>query len=75
MKTFKTIRQVEKVGFKNCLYSNTKTSENFLNEKNVKITERDHTFKGFTSTYNVVILITSLKNYNFKILNLQVKVS
>ena len=31
-------------------------SENFLNEKNVKITKRKDAFKGFTSTYNVEIL-------------------
>ena len=31
-------------------------SENFLNEKNVKITKRKDAFKGFASTYNVEIL-------------------
>ena len=28
-------------------------SENFLKEKNVKITKPEHAFKGFASTYNV----------------------
>ena len=31
-------------------------SENFLNEKNVKITKREYAFRGFASTYNVEIL-------------------
>ena len=31
-------------------------SENFLNEKNVKITKRKDAFKSFASTYNVEIL-------------------
>ena len=31
-------------------------SEDFLNQKNVKIAKREHAFKGFTSTYNVEIL-------------------
>ena len=31
-------------------------SENFLDEKNVKITKRKDAFKGFASTYNVEIL-------------------
>ena len=31
-------------------------SENFLNEKNVKITKREHTFKNFSSIYNAEIL-------------------
>ena len=38
------------------LYSETKKSEKFLNEKNVKITKRVHAFKGFVSSYNVEIL-------------------
>ena len=33
-----------------------KKKENFLNEKNVKITKRVHTFKGYASSYNVGIL-------------------
>ena len=31
-------------------------SNNFLNEKNVKITKQAHTFKSFASNYNVKIL-------------------
>ena len=30
--------------------------EIFLNKKNVKVTKREHAFKGFASTYNVEIL-------------------
>ena len=30
--------------------------ENFLNEKNIKITKREHVLKSFASTYNVEIL-------------------
>ena len=32
-----------------------KKSENFLNEKNIKITKREHAFTGYASTYNVEI--------------------
>ena len=31
-------------------------SENFLNEKDVKIAKREHDFKSYASTYNVEIL-------------------
>ena len=31
-------------------------SENYLNEKNVKITKREHAFKAYARTYNVEIL-------------------
>ena len=31
-------------------------SENYLNEKNVKITKREHAFKAYPSTCNVEIL-------------------
>ena len=31
-------------------------SENFLSQKTVNITKRDHEFKGFASTYDVEIL-------------------
>ena len=55
-KLSKTVRQAEKVGSNNSLYSNTKKCENFLKEKNVKITKREHAFKGYASTYNVEIL-------------------
>ena len=33
-----------------------KISENFLNEKNVKIAKLKHAFKGYASTYNVELL-------------------
>ena len=33
-----------------------KKSENFLNDKNMKITKREHAFKVYASTYNVEIL-------------------
>ena len=48
------------------LYSETKKGENILNEKNIKITKREHAFKGFASTYNVEIL-------NYLKLELQLK--
>ena len=41
-------------------YSETKISETFLNKKNMRITKREHTFKGFASTYNV----ESLNSFN-----------
>ena len=34
----------------------THKSENFLNEKNTKITKRKHAFEGYASTYNAEIL-------------------
>ena len=34
----------------------TQKRDYFLNEKKCKITKREHTFKGFASTYNVEIL-------------------
>ena len=56
-KLFKTTRQTEKVSqvgsgksSTNPLHSETK-SENFLNEKNVKITKRSHAFKRYASSY------------------------
>ena len=55
-KLFKTITQAEKVDSNSSLYSDTKKRENFLNEKNVKITKRGNAFKGYASTYNVEIL-------------------
>ena len=33
-----------------------KKSENFLNDKNMKITKREHAFKVYASTYNIEIL-------------------
>ena len=41
---------VSHVGSNNSLYSETKGSENFLNEKKVKTTKRVHTFKGYESS-------------------------
>ena len=38
------------------LCSETKKSEHFLNKKNIKLTKREHTSKGFPNTYNVKIL-------------------
>ena len=55
-KLSKAIGQAERVGCNNCWYSETKKKENFLNEKNVKITKGEHAFKGFGNTYNVEIL-------------------
>ena len=58
-KLSKTIKQAEKVsevgGADNYLYSETKNSENFLNEKNAKITKWSHAYRGYPSTYNVAI--------------------
>ena len=56
------------------LYSETKRSGNFLNEKNVKITKWAHTFKDFASSYNIEILNSlkpalQLKNTEFVIKN------
>ena len=48
-KLFKTTRQAEKVGSYSSLYSDTRKSQNFSNEKHVKITKREHAFKGFAS--------------------------
>ena len=44
-KLSKTIRQAKKLNSNSSLYSDTKR-ENFLNEKNVKITKQEHAFKG-----------------------------
>ena len=52
----KTIKQDGKVGSNSPLYSDAKNSENFLNEKNAKITKWAHAFKGYASRYNVVTL-------------------
>ena len=38
------------------LYLVKQKSDNVLEEKNVKITKRSHACKGYSSTYNVVIL-------------------
>ena len=39
----------EKVGSNSCLYSDTKKSENVLNEKQKQ--KREHAFKVYASTY------------------------
>ena len=44
------IGKVEKIGSNSFLYSDTKKSEPFLNEKNIKITKLEHAFKGYAST-------------------------
>ena len=46
---------VEKVDSNSSLYSDIK-KRNFLNEKNIKITKREHAFKGYASTNNNEIL-------------------
>ena len=49
-KLSKTIRKGEKVDSNSSLYSDTKKRANFLNEKNIKITKREHAFKGYANT-------------------------
>ena len=51
-----TIRKDEKLDSNSSLSSDTKERENCLNKKNIKITKREHAFKGYASTYNVEIL-------------------
>ena len=51
------------------LYSETRKSEDFLNELNVKITKREHASKGYASTYNVEIL----SSFNPERLKIQLK--
>ena len=58
-KLSKTIRQAEiffKVRSNSSLYSDTKRSEIFLNQKIVKIIKWVHAFKGYGSSHNVEIL-------------------
>ena len=57
-KLSKTIRKSEKLGSNSSLYSDTKkiNFENILNENNIKVTQREHAFKSYTSTRNVEIL-------------------
>ena len=63
---------MKKVGSNSSLYSDTTKSKFFLSEKNVKITKRVHTFKGYANIHNVEIL----NSFNdLKILNLQLEVS
>ena len=47
---------MSQVGSRSSFYSDTKTSENVLNGKNVKGKKRTHAFKGYTSSYKVEIL-------------------
>ena len=42
--------------FHSSLYSDTKTRENFFNEKNSKIAKQFHACKDYASSYNVDIL-------------------
>ena len=55
-KTTIQAQKVSQVGSNSSLYSDTKKSENFLNEKNMNITKRVQSFRGFTGFYNVKIL-------------------
>ena len=55
-KLSKTKKKGEKVGCNSSLYSDTNKSKHFLNERNVKITKREHAFKGYASTCNVEVL-------------------
>ena len=63
-KLLKGTRQAEKVSqigdaiksSDSLLFSETKKSENVLNEKNTNITKRSHAFKGYIDSYNVEIL-------------------
>ena len=74
-KLSKTIRQAEKVGSNSSLYSDTKTSENFLTEKSVKLTKQEPVFKGFGSSYMLKFYSLLNLNYNLKILNMQLKIN
>ena len=67
-KLTKTIGKCEKVGSNINLYSDAKKDENFLNDKNTKITEQEHSFKGYASPYNVKILNSLTLNFSLKIL-------
>ena len=51
-----------------------KKSENFLNEKNVKITKQAHAFKGYASSYNVEIFNSFDPELQIKD-NLQLKIN
>ena len=56
-KLSKTIRKSEKLGSNSSLYSDTnKKFENVLNEKNIKVAQREHAFKSYARTRNVEIL-------------------
>ena len=59
----KTIRQTEKVGSNSYLYEDTKKNEHFFNEKNMKLTKREHAFKGYVSTCDIEIL----NSFNFEL--------
>ena len=64
-KLSKTIKKGEKVIQKAC---------KFFDQENVKITNREHAFKGYASTYNAEFLILLTVSYNLKIVGLQLKV-
>ena len=49
-KLSKPLRQAERVDSISSLYSDTKKSKKFLNEKKVKITKRAYAFKGYENT-------------------------
>ena len=63
-KLSRVIRQAEKVSqvssagknSDSAFYIETKKSESFLDEKNVKITKRSHVYKDYANTYSVEIL-------------------
>ena len=59
------------------LYSDTKKSENVLNQKDIKMIKRRHAFKGFASAFNVEILSTDnlLQLTDTLILNLLLEMS
>ena len=52
----KTIGKCEKVGSHSFLHSDTMKVKIFFQRKIIKITDREHSFKGYASTYNVEIL-------------------
>ena len=70
-----SIRQAEKVSSNKSLYSGTKTGPIFLNKQNVKITKREHAFKGYTCSHNVEVWNSFTMNYDLKIPSQQLKVS
>ena len=50
------VLQVEQVKIQLLCFIVIQKKENFLNEKNIKITKREHALKSFASTHNVEIL-------------------
>ena len=55
-KSFQTIRNGKKEDSNSSLYSDTETSENALNEKNIKITKQAHAFREYASSFSVEVL-------------------